>query len=138
MWTRFYCGKFEEDIQSYLLKISTYQHHRGPDFSDILIKNIENEKIGFVHTRLSLLDLSPSGNQPMIDEISNNILIFNGETYNFRELKNEMLSKGEKFKSSSDSEILLKGYRHFGIKKLLKKLEVCILLFYGIKVKKLL
>ena len=83
----FIVGKFEEDIQSYLLKISTYQHHRGPDFSDILIKNIENKKIGFVHTRLSLLDLSPSGNQPMIDEISNNILIFNGEIYNFKRIK---------------------------------------------------
>ena len=56
----------------------------------------------------------------MIDEVSNNILIFNGEIYNFKELKNEMISNGEKFKSSSDSEILLKGYRHFGIKTLKK------------------
>ena len=134
----FIAGKFKEDIEHYLSKMSTYQHHRGPDYSDMFIKDTENKKIGFVHTRLALLDLSPSGNQPMIDEVSNNILIFNGEIYNFKELKNEMISNGEKFKSSSDSEILLKGYRHFGIEKLLKKLEACILLFYGIIVKKLL
>ena len=57
MWTSFIAGKFEEDIEPYLSKISTYQHHRGPDFSDMLIKDTENKKIGFVHTRLALLDL---------------------------------------------------------------------------------
>ena len=55
-------------------------------------------KFGLVHTRLSLLDLSSNGYQPMIDEISNNIIIFNGEIYNHKELKKELSVLGEKFK----------------------------------------
>lgn len=97
--------------------------HRGPDdFGDTIIQ-ADNKYIGFAHRRLSILDLSSNGKQPMLDSVSANIIVFNGEIYNFSLLQNELKSIGETFNSNSDTEILLKGYRVWGIEKLLKKIN---------------
>lgn len=97
--------------------------HRGPDdFGDTIIQ-ADNKYIGFAHRRLSILDLSSNGKQPMLDSVSANIIVFNGEIYNFSLLQNELKSLGETFNSNSDTEILLKGYRVWGIEKLLKKIN---------------
>ena len=86
-------------------------HHRGPDFGDSITENVGSHEVFLGHKRLSIIDLSDEGNQPMHDgEVS---IVFNGEVYNFRELKAAHLSDQE-FHSSSDTEVVLKLYRKFG------------------------
>jgi asparagine synthase (glutamine-hydrolysing) len=95
---------------------------RGPDNHG----EFSNQNLALVHKRLSIIDLSAESNQPMVDIKTGNVLVFNGEIYNFKELKREIAElspKKEIFKSNGDSEVILAGYRLFGLKKLLTKLE---------------
>jgi asparagine synthase (glutamine-hydrolysing) len=87
-------------------------HHRGPDDSGIFI----DTNIAFGHTRLSILDLSASGHQPMIDLKEKYVIIYNGEIYNFDEIKNNLQKKGYIFKSNSDTEVILYGFIEYGEK----------------------
>ena len=82
--------------------------HRGPD--DFGFFNDPEINIGFTQTRLSILDPSPLGHQPMVSEDGRVVLIFNGEIYNFRELRKRLEDKGQTFKGHSDTEVLLKLY----------------------------
>ena len=68
----------------------------------------------FGHRRLSIIDLDIRANQPMRSEDGRYVIIFNGEIYNFRELRNSLESKGEIFQTQSDTEVLLKLYRDEG------------------------
>jgi asparagine synthase (glutamine-hydrolysing) len=79
--------------------------HRGPDDTGVL-QNLQ-KGIGLAHTRLSILDLSNLGHQPMFSEDEKFVLIFNGEIYNYKFLRSELESKGHVFKSHSDTEVLL-------------------------------
>ena len=89
--------------------------HRGPDASGIWIS--KNKNIGFGHTRLSIIDLSKEANQPFVDRTKNYILAFNGEIYNYMEIKKKLIDKGYKFKTkNSDTEILLLSYIEWGMK----------------------
>src|SRR6266446_517092 len=88
--------------------------HRGPDDSGtVLLKETQPEalEIGFGHRRLAILDLSALGHQPMQDPVTGNWIIFNGEIYNFRELRKELEGAGVEFKSHSDTEVILAAYR---------------------------
>jgi asparagine synthase (glutamine-hydrolysing) len=85
--------------------------YRGPDDRGIFF----NQGIGLGHRRLSILDLSPLGHQPMISDDGNVVIVFNGEIYNFLDLKNSYLSK-YKFKGGSDTEVILYLYLEFGDK----------------------
>ena len=91
--------------------------HRGPDDKG----EYYDKNISLGHTRLSILDLSTKGHQPMISGDDNYILIYNGEIYNHLEIRKEFLT-GHSFKSISDTETLLYGYIKFG-KEILKKLK---------------
>jgi asparagine synthase (glutamine-hydrolysing) len=82
--------------------------HRGPDFSDVKVVN--NCYLG--HNRLSILDLSEIGNQPM--EFNQYVIVFNGEIYNFKEIREELKSNGYSFISDTDTEVILKGYDKWG------------------------
>jgi asparagine synthase (glutamine-hydrolysing) len=77
--------------------------HRGPDDEGQWIEN----NVGMGHRRLSIIDLSPAGRQPMVSTNDRYVLSYNGEVYNFRELRNELESKGYKFRSQTDSEVVL-------------------------------
>src|SRR5437016_5674473 len=91
--------------------------HRGPDDSGTLILRAQAPgplEIGLGHRRLSILDLSPLGHQPMHDLETGNWIVFNGEIYNFRELRTDLESKGCAFNSRSDTEVLLKAYAYWG------------------------
>jgi len=91
--------------------------HRGPDDSGTVVIDDcagAGGQVGFVHTRLSILDLSPLGHQPMHDAITGNWIVFNGEIYNFRELRKELEAAGTEFKSHSDTEVILAAYRVWG------------------------
>ena len=89
--------------------------HRGPDASGIWIS--KNKNIGLGHTRLSIIDLSKEANQPFVDRTKNYILAFNGEIYNYMEIKKKLIDKGYQFKTkNSDTEILLLSYIEWGLK----------------------
>ncbi len=85
--------------------------HRGPDSG----KQYVDDEVAFGFRRLSILDLSSAGDQPMVSDSGQVILIFNGEVYNFQALRAELVDKGYSFNSTSDSEVVLKGYEAYGI-----------------------
>ncbi len=82
--------------------------HRGPDDCGDFIN--ERRSVGFSQTRLSILDLSPAGHQPMTTRDGRFTIVFNGEIYNFRELRAELVQEGVAFSSNSDTEVLLQLY----------------------------
>lgn len=86
--------------------------HRGPD--DAGIEVIANGELGFGHRRLSILDLSPLGHQPMAHPSGRLWITFNGEIYNFREIRTELAAAGDVFRSESDTEVILAAYRRWG------------------------
>lgn len=91
--------------------------HRGPDdHGSVVITNAADAscQIGFAHTRLSIIDLSPLGHQPMQDSVTGNWIVFNGEIYNFRECRAELEKAGCQFTSHSDTEVVLAAYRVWG------------------------
>jgi asparagine synthase (glutamine-hydrolysing) len=85
-------------------------HHRGPDDRGFWSEG----PVALGHTRLSILDLSQLGHQPMVQVGGRYVLVFNGEIYNFLELRNELRSLGWEFQSDSDTEVLLKAYQQWG------------------------
>jgi asparagine synthase (glutamine-hydrolysing) len=87
--------------------------HRGPNAEDIFVDS--QASLGFGHRRLSILDLSENGRQPMSSADGNFVVTFNGEIYNFRELRSELQSAGYHFHSTSDTEVLLYAYAHWGV-----------------------
>ena len=82
--------------------------HRGPDDGGTYVNN--SSKIGLGHRRLSIIDTSTSGHQPMLDSKEKIVLVFNGEIYNFKKLKTDLIKEGFTFKSDSDTEVLLNLY----------------------------
>lgn len=82
--------------------------HRGPDDSGYFEDT--HQAVGLAHARLSILDLSPQGHQPMASDDGAVVLVFNGEIYNFRELRADLEASGEQFRSQSDTEVLLRLY----------------------------
>lgn len=98
----------EDEFLSNLKKLS----HRGPDGSDF--KKFKDLFIG--HTRLSIIDLSTNGLQPMVSSCNNFVLSFNGEIYNFKNLKSNLENKGYNFVSMTDSEVVLNGFIEYGNK----------------------
>ena len=86
--------------------------HRGPDDADS--QYFDNDKIALGHRRLSFLDLSPAGRQPMCNEDATVWIVLNGEIYNYVELKVELEAAGHQFKTHSDTEVIIHGYEQWG------------------------
>ena len=118
------------DVERFKCAINTIAH-RGPDDFGYALFNTKSEKSQFVedpdniipnfspdlifgHRRLSIIDLSPSGRQPMSDETENFWIVFNGEIYNYIELREELRSFGHIFRTHSDTEVILKAYAQRG------------------------
>ncbi len=110
-----YVGTGSEQLLDEMTKLLA---HRGPDAGGTWV----GHGVGLAATRLAILDLSPAGNQPMGDASRGAHVVFNGEIYNFEELRSELTSAGYVFHSRSDTEVLLHGYRHWG-KSLLPRLR---------------
>jgi len=107
-------GDVSRDVLTRALKCLA---HRGPDDSGAVVVDGSSAppcQLGFAHTRLSIIDLSPLGHQPMQDPATGNWIVFNGEIYNFRELRKELEGVGVEFKSHSDTEVILAAYRVWG------------------------
>lgn len=92
--------------------------HRGPDGSGLMrlcsVDGAANVDLAVGHTRLAILDLSERGAQPMRDETERVAVTYNGEIYNFAQLRSELERRGRRFRSDSDTEVILEGYREWG------------------------
>lgn len=88
-------------------------YHRGPDGDGLKMYNTTNALIGFGHRRLSIIDLSEGGSQPM--EYKHLHIVFNGEIYNYNEIREELIALGHQFKSHSDTEVILHAYEVWGL-----------------------
>ena len=86
--------------------------HRGPDDAGIWWS--PDRKLGLAHRRLSVIDLSPAGHQPMVDDTGRYVITFNGEIYNYRDLRKRLANAGHVFRSDSDTEVLLEAYKEWG------------------------
>ena len=105
---------FNKKIDNDTLKEMTDTlHHRGPDDSGYFFDTTSDANIGLGHRRLSILDLSSHGHQPM--DFSDITIVYNGEVYNFGEIKKELEALGYSFESNSDTEVILKSYHKWGL-----------------------
>ena len=84
--------------------------HRGPDAEG---KYVDGD-IALGHRRLSIIDISSSGDQPIFNEDGSKVIIFNGEIYNYREIREKLVSAGHTFKTNTDTEVLIHGYEEYG------------------------
>jgi asparagine synthase (glutamine-hydrolysing) len=94
-----------------LLAMRDDQTHRGPDA--VGLRSLPH--VGLAFNRLAIIDLSPQANQPMASDGDSVWIVFNGEIYNFRQLRQELESRGRTFRTQSDTEVILQGYAHWGI-----------------------
>ncbi len=84
--------------------------HRGPDSDGVFL----DDGISLGHNRLSIIDLSENGRQPMFNQAKDLVIVFNGEIYNYQEIKKELSENGVEFFSNSDTEVILKAYEKYG------------------------
>jgi asparagine synthase (glutamine-hydrolysing) len=101
-----------QSTESVLQNMTNVLHHRGPDDSGCYLDRNERAFVGFGHRRLSILDLSSHGHQPMV--FQHLIITYNGEVYNFKEIREELERYDYHFDSSSDTEVILKAYHKWG------------------------
>ncbi len=106
-------GKGPAVEEAALRRLRDAQRHRGPDDEGLWIA--PSGRVGLGHRRLAIVDLSPLGHQPMASEDGRFHVVFNGEIYNFRALRAELEGRGCVFRSQSDTEVLLHGWREWGL-----------------------
>lgn len=104
-----------------ITEFNNVTHYRGPDGDGVFLDSTANLALG--HRRLSIIDLSEGGRQPMFSADGNLVITFNGEIYNYLELRKELIAKGHQFASHSDTEVILAAYQEWG--------EDCLLRFNG-------
>ena len=114
----FNSSKEFRSLRELLPKATSSVIHRGPDDSGLFFD--ERYGIGLGHRRLSIIDLSEAGRQPMSSDDGTVHIVYNGEVYNFREIRETLEKKGHGFKSSTDTEVILKSYIQWGIECLQK------------------
>jgi len=105
--------------------------HRGPDGSDYFLHNDENFQLGFGHRRLSIIELTELGKQPMF--YKDLVIVFNGEIYNFKEIKSELSALGHHFVAESDTEMILHAYDEWGAKCLEKFIGMFAIVLFDTK-----
>jgi asparagine synthase (glutamine-hydrolysing) len=104
-------SKFDHDqLEIHVRRMQAAIRHRGPDDQGIYL----SEGTALAHTRLSILDLSPAGHQPMSAANGRYWITFNGEIYNFQTLRSQLQAQGSSFESYTDTEVILKLYQRFG------------------------
>src|SRR5436190_4822704 len=103
-------GSFPAIEQNLLAEALDSISHRGPNARGIW--SSENNDVSFGHCRLSIIDLSSAGAQPM--EFDNLVMTYNGEIYNYLEIKSDLLQAGYQFTSETDTEVVLKAYHCWG------------------------
>lgn len=108
-----------DDLVVTVRRMATSLRHRGPEDEGIWVD--PSCGIAFGHRRLSIIDLSPAGHQPMHSSCGRYVITFNGEIYNFKALRQELEALGQGFRGHSDTEIMLAAITHWGVEASLKK-----------------
>lgn len=108
--------KSERVSPAEILAIRESMANRGPDSAGLWFNG--DKRIALAHRRLSIIDLSASAAQPMLDAACGHCIVFNGEIYNFKELRGDLAAKGYRFKSNSDTEVILHLYAEYGFEML--------------------
>ncbi|HEV8534273.1 MAG TPA: asparagine synthase (glutamine-hydrolyzing) [Candidatus Limnocylindria bacterium] len=113
-------GAVDDTVVEAVRQMSAAQVHRGPDSSGLWISRPSDARVGAVLAlrRLAIIDLSEDGRQPMTDPETGNVVVFNGEIYNFGALRRELEQCGARFRSRSDTEVILKAYARWGAESL--------------------
>ena len=102
---------FQKPVEAGLMKkMAQTLKHRGPDDEGVYVKG----NVGLALRRLSIIDLSRAGRQPMANEDQTIQIVFNGEIYNFPELKKDLIKRGHRFSSASDTETIIHLYEEYG------------------------
>ena len=96
--------------ESYLRKMTDMMIHRGPDDGGVFI----DKNLGLGNRRLAIIDLSKTGHQPMSDKEGNYWISYNGEIYNFLEIKKELEKLGYSFRSKTDTEVIINSFKEWG------------------------
>src|SRR6516165_3579308 len=101
-------GRLNEPNRAALERMSNAMVHRGPDASGTWVSVPDTRGWGalLAHRRLSILDLSPAGAQPMVDPVTGDVISFNGEIYNFHDLRQRLVSEGQEFQSTGDTVVM--------------------------------
>lgn len=102
-----------DELRAIVWRMNLALRHRGPDMADEWVDG--DAHIALAHSRLSILDLSPDGLQPMASASGRYVVSYNGEIYNHRELRAELVAKGHRFRGGSDTEVLLAAIEQFGL-----------------------
>jgi asparagine synthase (glutamine-hydrolysing) len=104
-------GRLDEENHAALARMSDAMIHRGPDAGGTWVSAPDARGWGalLAHRRLSILDLSPAGAQPMIDPVTGHVMAFNGEIYNFGDLRRRLEAEGQEFKSTGDTAVMLRA-----------------------------
>ena len=104
------------DIQKNIDKMNARMYHRGPDAGGSFLETDGSVALG--HRRLSIVDLSPNGAQPMTSHSGRFVIVFNGEIYNHRELRDKLIREGktDRFRGTSDTEVVLELFENYGVK----------------------
>jgi len=106
-------GAIDDSLEASVRLMMDAQAHRGPDDSGLFrSRDVPGAIFGF--RRLAILDLTPEGHQPMVDSQRQNVVVFNGEIYNYAELRKDLLAEGETFRSTGDTEVLLRACGRWG------------------------
>jgi len=111
-------GKLDASNHAALARMSDAMAHRGPDAQGKWQSEVDARGWGamFAHRRLAILDLSPAGAQPMVDQVTGHTIVFNGEVYNYQELRERLALEGQTFESSGDTAVMLRALGLYGSK----------------------
>ena len=103
-------GRLGQSNQVALRRMNDAIAHRGPDADGLWNSTPDNRGWGAMlgFRRLAILDLSPAGEQPMVDPITGHVVVYNGEIYNYRELRDRLAAEGQTFQSSGDTAVMLR------------------------------
>lgn len=124
----------KEPIPTHMFEnMNNSMKHRGPDDSGIYVNEQNGYTIGLGHRRLAIIDLSAAGHQPMFSKDKTICIVFNGEIYNYLELKAELLQMNHEFISDTDTEVIINGYKEWGIKIFEKLNGMFALAIYDVK-----
>lgn len=128
-----FCDFNRRLTKSHLIAANNTLVHRGPDSGDTAFFATPETNIGFGHRRLSILDVSSNGSQPMYSDDGSVVIVLNGEVYNFKEIREELTKLGHSFHSDSDTEVVIKAYQQFGIDAVQKFIGMFAFAIYDMK-----